>query len=175
MTPLNRRSLFTLVAFAVAMAILGLVVSCGYAPHKDPQLYTYETARVAEESARLHARDIGGTYHQNLCCGSMEPLIHAGDFIVVAPITLFPFSDDLLGRPCVYQPKWLPAEQLALHRFVSGNAKDGFIASGDGVKPDIDPHTGRDLHSENAYRIKAADYRGRVVGIYRVAAGKEVR
>ena len=97
----------------------------------------------------------------------MVPLIQTGDWIVVAPISLYPFTDDLLGRPCVYQPKWLPAGQLALHRFISGNARDGFIASGDGVKPDIDAN-GRDLHSEASYRVTAADYRGRVEGIYRV-------
>jgi len=86
---------------------------------------------------------------------------------VVAPVSLYPFTDDLLGRPCVYQPKWLPAGQLVLHRFTSGNTRDGFIASGDGVKPDIDA-SGRDLHSEASYRVKGVDYRGRVEGIYRV-------
>lgn len=169
MKPLTRQHLFTLLLFGLAALILGMVASCGYARHKDPQLYTYESMAIAQESARLHARDIGGSYHQNLCCGSMEPLIHVGDWIVVAPVSAFPFTDDLLGRPCVYQPQWLPAGSLALHRFTTGNAKDGFLASGDGVRPDIDPHTGRDLHSESQYRVKAPDYRGQVVGIYRVA------
>jgi hypothetical protein len=123
---------------------------------------------MAEESARLHARDIGGSFNQNLCCGSMVPLMQAGDWIVVADPIKVPFTDDLLGRPCVYQPKWLPAGQYVLHRFTSGSARDGFIASGDGVKPDIDPRTGRDFHSEASYRVTAADYRGRVEGIYRV-------
>ncbi len=167
MTPLTRTHLFTLLLFALGALVLGLA-ACGYAPHKDPQLYTYDTPALTEASARLHARDIGGTYHQNLCCGSMEPLIHAGDWIVVADPAKIPFTDDLLGRPCVYQPQWLPANQFALHRFISGSAKDGFIASGDGVRPDIDPTSGRDLHTENAYRVTAKDYRGQVVGIYRV-------
>lgn len=147
-------------------ALLLLLTACGYAPHKDPPLYTYDSALVAQESARLHARDIGGTYHQNLCCGSMVPLIQTGDWIVVAPVSLYPFTDDLLGRPCVYQPEWLPQGKLALHRFTAGNARDGFIASGDGVRPDIDAN-GRDLRTESRYRVKAADYRGQVVGIYR--------
>lgn len=158
---MTRRSLLlTLLSLAL--------VACGYAPRKDPPLFTYDSPVLAQESARLHARDIGGTYHQNLCCGSMVPLIQTGDWVVVAPVSLHPFTDDLLGRPCVYQPQWSAPFDLVLHRFISGNARDGFIASGDGVRPDIDPRTGRDLRSESRYRVTAADYRGQVVGIYRV-------
>lgn len=166
MTPLTRRHVFILCGIALVAAILGMAPGCGYAPHKNPPLYTYETARIVEDSARLHARDIGGTYHQNVCCGSMEPLIRAGDWIVVAPPSRAPFTDDLLGRPCVYKAEWYYG--LVLHRFISGNAKDGFIASGDGVRPDIDPRTGQNLRSEARYRVKAEDYVGRVEGIYRV-------
>lgn len=136
-----------------AVALLCLSPGCGYAKHIDPPLYTYDTDAIAKESARLHAVDVGGIYEQNECCGSMEPLIHAGDWVVTAPA---PFEDRLLGRVNRYFAKWNGGKPV-MHRFVSGNAKDGFIASGD-----------NNAHSEPNERVVATTYGGEVVGIYRV-------
>lgn len=136
----------------VRTLVFTLFLGCGYAPHKDPPTYIYDTPRLAEESARLHARDIGGTYEQNLCCGSMEPLIYSGDWVVIQPTV---YGDHLLGKVGVYTPKWNDGKPV-MHRFVSGNAKDGFIASGD-----------HNPKSESAERVTAANYKGELMGIYR--------
>ncbi len=149
MTP--RHSLLSLVLFLAAVAFLSLG-GCGYAKHVDPPLYTYTNAKVTEESARLFAAQVGGTYSQNVCCGSMEPLVHEGDWVVVAP---YPFRDELAGHVGVYKPEWNKRAPV-MHRFVSGNAKDGFIASGD-----------NNPSSEASERVTAANYVGELVAIYR--------
>lgn len=128
-----------------------LLASCGYAPHKDPLVLTKSSPAAAQEAARLHAQSIGGSYHQNLCCGSMEPLIHAGDWIVTQKSA---FSDALLGKVCDYQPAWHPAGPIE-HRLVSGNAKDGFIGSGD-----------NNATSEASERVTSANYEAEVVAVY---------
>ncbi len=142
------RYLISLFLLCLAIGFAG----CGYATHIDPPLYTYDNAKVAEQSARLHAIDVHGTYSQNVCCGSMEPLIYAGDWVVVTPT---PFSDALLGHVVVYKPAWNKGDPV-LHRLVSGNAKDGFIASGD-----------HNPTSETSERVTVADYVGELVAIYR--------
>lgn len=137
-----------------AVFVVALVAGCGYAERKDPPLFTYETPRVMQESARLQARDVGGYATGPIgSTNSMLPLIRAGDWLVIRPA---PFTDALLGKVCTYQPKWHPSGPVA-HRFVSGNAQAGFIPSGD-ANP----------RSEAFEPITAATYRGEVVGIYRV-------
>lgn len=154
--PQTRADLFKIFFTALCVAVICIwtvfVSGCGYAKHKDPELFYESSPRAAAEAARLHAREIGGSYHQNICCGSMQPLIFKGDYIVVEPS---PYNDDLLGQAVVYLPQW-NAGNLVLHRLVSGNAADGFIASGD-----------NNPHSEAFERVTAANYRARVVAIYR--------
>jgi len=141
-------------ALYILGAALLLVSGCGYADRKDPPLYTYDTLRLAQESARLHARDALGYATGPIgSTNSMLPLIQAGDWLVIAPT---PFADSLLGKVCVYAPKWYPSGTVA-HRFVSGNARSGFIASGD-----------NNSRSEPFEPVTAETYRGEVVGIYRV-------
>ncbi len=149
---MTHRSLLYLVLGLLFVSFLCLSPGCGDAKHIDPPLYTYADTKVAAESARLHAIDVHGTYSQNTCCGSMQPLIYAEDWTVVSPT---PFSDALLGHVVVYTPEWNHRAPV-MHRLVSGNAKDGFIASGD-----------NNPTSEAAERVTAANYVGELVGIYR--------
>ena len=135
------------------LCLAGLMFSgCGYAKHKDPDLYRESSPAAAQEAARLHARDIAGDYHQNKCCGSMEPLIYAGDWIVTKREV---FTDALLGKAGVYRRE---NGQHLLHRFVSGNARDGYIASGD-----------NNARSEPDERVTSANYISTAVAIYGVA------
>lgn len=151
----QRLGQFAIACLTVALAALWCMVNagCGYARHIDPPLYRYDSALLAEMSARAHAAEIPGrSVHQNLCCGSMRPVILEGDWIVTAP-TLY--GDHLLGRLAVYRPKWNQGKPV-LHRLVSGNARDGFIASGD-----------NNPRSEATERVTAANYDAEVIGIYR--------
>jgi len=139
------------------LAVSGLVVvmlltACGYAKHKDPPLYVYDNPKVAEQSARLHAKDIGGVAMLSVCCGSMEPTIYKNDWTVSKAT---PYGEHLLGKIVIYRPKWNQGNPVR-HRLVSGNAKDGFIASGD-----------NNPRSEASERVTAANYDAEVVGIYR--------
>jgi hypothetical protein len=127
---------------------------CGYPEQKSPPLYAYDTPALVRESARLHARDAGGYVGGPIaCCGSMKPVIQDGDYLVIAPT---PFADALLGKIAAYAPAWNKG-RLVAHRFVSGNAKGGFIASGD-----------NNPRSEAFEPVTAATYRGEVIAIYRL-------
>lgn len=83
----------------------------------------------------------------------MKPVIQTGDWIVVVHKE---WSDELLGGVEVYAPNWYHGNQVA-HRFVSGNAKDGFIASGD-----------NNPFSEPKEPVTQDKYVGEIVSIYRV-------
>lgn len=150
---ISRQIFFVLGAHLLVLALL--LAGCGYAERKDPPLYTYDSAALVQESARLQARDVGGwVTGPNVCCGSMLPLIRAGDFLVVRPSV---FSGTLTGRVVVYAPKW-NAGRYVVHRLVSGDARAGFIASGD-----------NNARSEAFELVTAATYVGEVVGIYRLS------
>jgi hypothetical protein len=149
---LSRQLGLILAAHLVLLALL--LAGCGYPERKGPPLYTYDSAALVQESARLHARDVGGYVGGPItCCGSMLPLIQNGDYLVIAPT---PFADSLLGKVGAYAPAWNKGALVA-HRFVSGDAKGGFIASGD-----------NNPRSESFEPVTPATYRGEVVGIYRV-------
>jgi hypothetical protein len=139
-------------ALCSLLGILLTLVGCGYAKHKDPKVYYESSAAAARMAAELHARDIGASVYQNQCCGSMEPLIFAGDWIVAKAET---YNDELLGKAVSYRRA---NGQLILHRLVSGNAKNGFIASGDNNK-----------RSEPDERVDRNNYLETCVAIYKVA------
>jgi len=139
---------FTVLACLVVLMLFG----CGYAKHKDPKTF-YESSDVAVEmAAKLHAINIGGVYERNECCGSMEPLIKAGDWLVRKPEA---FTDGLLGKVVAYRRA---NGQRLLHRLVSGNAQGGFIASGDNNKL-----------SEPDERVTEANYLWTCIAVYKVA------
>lgn len=139
----------------LAVAAFGLA-GCGYADRIDPPTYLESSEAAAREAARLHAADIGGSYHQNVCCGSMEPLIHKGDYIVTK---VTPWGNRLKGRVCGYLYHNDDGTKTAmLHRFVSGDADTGFIASGD-----------NNPRSESWNRVLKEDFLFEAVAIYRVA------
>lgn len=144
-----------LVTTAICIAVVLFFSGCGYAKRKDPAVYTYDSAVVMLESARLHARDVKGWVVGPIaCCDSMKPLVVNGDYFVVKPSA---FDDSLLGKVCVYYPEWNKRQPVA-HRLVSGNARSGFIASGDNTS-----------RSESFEPVIASTYTGEVVGIYRIA------
>ncbi len=146
------RALIALVALLCA-AVLAFS-GCGYPEQKSPPVFAYDSPLIVQESARLHAREVNGYVSgPNVCCGSMLPVIQPGDFVIVAPT---PFSDALLGKIAVYAPKWNKSNLVA-HRFVSGDAQNGFIASGD-----------NNPRSEPWEPVTALIYRGEVVAIYRL-------
>jgi signal peptidase I len=128
--------------------IVSSLISCGYAPHKDPELKLVENPMTA---AVIAAIDGEGEASLITCCGSMEPLISNGDWVIVKKVE---FTNDLLGKVGAYKPTW--SSNVVAHRFVSGNAKDGFIASGDN-NPRSEPHE----------PIRADKFKGEVVTIYR--------
>jgi len=135
------------------LIVLAILLSgCGYADRKDPKVFYESSDLAAGIAAALHAKDIGGTLNHNACCGSMEPLIYAGDWIVSVKE---PFSDDLLGKVVTYY--YEPKKMLLMHRLVSKDS-GGFIGSGDNNK-----------NTEMRSRITAKNYRSTVVAIYKVA------
>ena len=142
------------VSVALAAIVVMLVAGCGYAKHRDPALY-YESSSTAQTlAAQLRAREVGGYAAGPIgTTNSMLPTIRAGDWLVVAPTA---FTDDLLGRICIYAPKWHPQGTVA-HRFAAGNAIGGFIPSGD-----------NNARSESFELVTSITYRGEVVAIYRL-------
>ena len=148
----NLLGYFALGAFLVGLGCLLGLTGCGYAKHKDPPTYFESSAAAANEAARLHARDAHGTLLQVVNPeGSMQPLIHQWDWLVMVPT---PLGDDLLGKVVTYHADWFPSSTVT-HRLV---AKDryGYIASGD-----------HNAHSEPEYRVTAANYVGEIIAIYR--------
>ena len=133
--------------------LLFLLTSCGYYAHKDPPTYIYESDKVAELSARAQVNEKPGRIlMRNVCCGSMRPTIQEGDWLVVEVV---PFSDDLKGRIVVYRPAWNKGQPV-MHRLVSGNAQDGFIASGD-----------NNSTSEASERVRVDNFDSVLIAIYR--------
>jgi len=129
-----------------------LFTSCGYYKHVDPQVYTYDSEKLRDESAKLEARDKGGFLLLVTGKSSMEPVIYAGDLLVCVKTE---FSDKLKGKVVSYCPKW-NQRQNTTHRLVSGDAKNGFIASGDS-----------NPKSEAFERVRAENFVGEVISIYR--------
>lgn len=135
----------------IALACM-LLVACGYALHRDPELIIVDNQERAKFWAESHANRIDGWTTKNECCGSMEPVIVKNDYLVIKKEA---WSDFLLGWICVYKAEW-DKDNLTSHRFVGGDANGGFIASGDNVKT-----------TEAQYRVHEKDYFGKVVAIYR--------
>jgi len=143
----------TVATIVVCVALL-LLFGCGYAKHKNPALFYESSPAAAQEAARLHARDAGGSVLLVTNPeGSMQPLIHQWDWLVCVPT---PLTDDLLGKVVTYRPAWNHGQNTT-HRLA---AKDryGYIASGD--------HNAR---SEPQWRVTTANYVGEIIAIYREA------
>lgn len=145
-----------LLLWFTAVALL-IALGCGYAKHIDPPLYTYDSYALTYESARLHARDVGGYVTLPvLNTHSMEPLIWGGDLLVIVPPKVSLYGPALKGRVIGYHPEWQP-ELFVVHRVVAAD-KDGLLVEGDNVDA---------RHHENKTRVTEANYLGEVVAIYR--------
>lgn len=145
---MNMKTRFLLASF------LFFLTGCGYHKQVPIPTYRYDNAKVAELSAKAHVAENPEVFavHQNVCCGSMRPTIQEGDWVVTAKV---PFTDDLKGKAVVYRPKWRQGMPV-LHRLVAGDAKDGFIASGDNTP-----------RSEASERVRADNFDSEVVAVYR--------
>ena len=151
-----RRDLLALSArfLALGLALLFPIFStgCGYAPHRNPDLVIVANKDEATRGALGRAVADGG-YILNAVGSSMLPNIIEGDMVVVVHA---PFNGDLLGWPVVYRAAWADG-RLVSHRLVAGDARSGFIASGD-----------NNQHSETWEPIRSQNYVGKIVAIYRV-------
>ncbi len=146
------------------LALLTLA-GCGRAPRLDPAPYREPSELAAWLAAEAHARDVRGLVFRVLDTHSMEPLLRGGDYIVVTPT---PWEMVEVGRVVTYRAKWAPANfPPVTHRLVARD-RDGGIASGDNVRPDIDDQ-GRNTRTEARHRITAENYIGTVLAIYRSA------
>lgn len=85
---------------------------------------------------------------------SMEPVIWAGDLLLVAPV---PFKQVQLGQIIGCNPQWNPAI-FEVHR-VTIIDREGLGVEGDNVDAE---------HPENKYRVTGQNYIGTVTGIYHV-------
>jgi hypothetical protein len=160
-----RSSLLSLVLFLIAVALLAFG-GCGYPKHIDPLLLTYPSARVAELSAQARAKDIGGLVYKVANTHSMEPVLMGDDYIVVD--TRVPYEQVKIGQVINYHADWQPPPlPTVTHRAVVRD-KDGLLVEGDNVRPEIDPRTGQDIHSEARWRVTKDSYVGVVDTIYRV-------
>ncbi len=140
--------------FVLLLCAVGTWGACGRAPHIDPPLFTYPTQAMVAESARLHARDMGGFVTLPVAnTHSMEPLIRGSDLLVVV---VTPFGSRLSGRVIGYHPGWDPS-LFVVHRVVAEDSY-GLIVEGDNVAAG---------HSENRFRVTTANYVGEVTAIYR--------
>lgn len=140
---------------AILFCAAALVLASCYPARLDPQLYTYDSARVVSESARLHALNVQGTVYLVMDTHSMEPLLFGGDLVVVAPVG---FDALKLGQVITYRADWAaPDAPPVTHRIVARDS-DGLLLSGDNV-----------AHTENKHRVTARNYVGLVVGIYRLS------
>lgn len=138
----------------LALVAFLLLTGCGYHKEVPISTYRYDNAKVAELSAKAHVAENPEVFamYQSICCGSMRPTIEIADWVVTAKV---PFSDDLKGKAVVYRPKWNQGKPVC-HRLVSGDAKDGYIASGD-----------NNPRSEASERVRADNFDSEVVAIYR--------
>lgn len=115
-------------------------------------------------AAKLRAKEVGGVAFAVADTHSMEPVLRGGDWVTVQEV---PFGSLKTGAIAVYAADWASSGTLVCHRLVQHDS-EGWIASGDNVKPDID-ETGRNRHSEASYRITPTNFVGLVVARYRPA------
>ena len=163
---MTRRPFLLLVVSLLSVAFLCLSPGCGYPKHLDPLLLTFPTKELADLSARARAKDIGGLIYTVADTHSMEPLLMGGDLIVVE--TRVTFEEVKPGQVVNYHADWAPPPELTVTHRVLERDSDGLLMAGDNVRPDIDPRTGQNRHSEARWRVTKKNYVGVVDTIYRV-------
>lgn len=141
----------------LSLFVLFALAAC-FPKHVDPTLYIYDTEREASESARLQALDIHGRVFHVEPTGSMEPLLHGGDYIVVK-LGWPADPKTLVGHVLTYQAQWLPPTSLPVTHRATDCDQWGLLCEGDAVDAN---------HPENKYRVAQSNYIGEVVAIYRV-------
>lgn len=149
------RFLIIVVLVYLSLSALG---GCGYPKHIDPPLYTYDLDSVAKQSAVLHARDVNGIWLSVQNTHSMEPLLQGGDYVVIQTGVFAPLKERRKGEVINYLADWQPNGPTVCHRIVDIDPF-GLLAEGDNVDGQ---------HSESHWRVTDENYRGLVVGIYRV-------
>lgn len=140
----------------LAVLVVGIALAVGCATKRaDPPLFVYADAEIALHAAIAHAHGVNGRLMFTTNTGSMEPLIHGGDLLVVEPVA---FDALYVGQVIIYAADWQPTGAPPVcHRIVYKD-KLGLVLAGD-----HNPHT------ESGYRVTAQNYIGLVAGIYRVS------
>lgn len=137
------------------VALLGIALAGCATKRADPPLFEYESADMALRAALAHAHGVNGRLMFTSNTGSMEPLIHGGDLLVVEPVA---FDALYVGQVIIYYAEWQPSDAPPVcHRIVAKD-KLGLVMAGD-----------HNAHSEPHYRVTERTYVGLVAGIYRVS------
>lgn len=160
------RGLWLVIVVSVVACWVWLQVSgCSSQTRRDPPVLTAATETEAMLTAMAHAAEKPGSrWWRTYGTSSMEPLIRG---VVYLTTDAAPFGELREGEIVIYRAEWaLPSDPPVCHRLIKRDGY-GWIVSGDNVRPDIDPTTGRNRVSEASYRVTPANYLGRVVGIYR--------
>lgn len=149
-----------LILTTLLFALFAFFAACGYPRHKDPEVHAdFATVRDAAIAARVDAMDTSdgaaGRVYSVLDTHSMEPLLYGGDYIVVRSK---PFADVALGEVITYIADWQKMGPPVVHRALVHDSY-GYLVGGDNVDAE---------HTENRYRVTAANYIGTVTAIYRV-------
>lgn len=142
----------SLLVIGGSLFLLLFLAGCGYPAHIDPPLYTYESDKIASQSAFLHAIDVGGNYFAVKDTHSMEPVLLGGDYVVIQPVS---FSNLVVGNIVAYNAEWYN-NQPVVHRIV-GIDSEGLIMSGD-----------NNPTSESRFRVTTKNYIGLAIARYRV-------
>jgi hypothetical protein len=143
------------ILFFIVIFIVFYISGCGYAKHKDPDLYIYNTTKEEEIAIKNDKKDkdiivlLVVNKEQ-----SMAPLIFQYDILICKKSQ---FSKNLLGKVCCYNALW-NKESTVTHRATSWDENTkGFIMSGDANK-----------YSESNYRMTDKEYIGEIIKIYRI-------
>lgn len=136
-------------------AFFATVSSCGYPDHKDPVIYDqYLTQDQAFNAASIDIEENGGKIYTLLPTGSMEPLLHGGDYVVVKNKG---FDDLSPGEVIAYVPDWSINRLPTIHRVLLRDSY-GLLVAGDAVKGNEEAH----------FRVTPKNYIGVVTAVYRV-------
>lgn len=114
--------------FALVIAFALMVAGC-WPGHKDPSVHVHADTQAAQQAMIASAARIDGFFYKADPTGSMEPLIHGGDYLVIA---YTPFAELQVGQVVVLKYN----EARVVHR-IEAQIGDGWITSGDS-NPRID-------------------------------------
>ncbi len=146
--------IITRILFSLAFIACIIAAGCGYPKHIDPPIRTEPLPNMTFLAASVQASSVKGQAYYVLNTHSMEPFLHGGDYVVIAPQSSRPYSSLKAGEVIAYHADWYK-ETPVTHRLVQLD-KDGWILSGD--------HNPR---SEANWRVTEKNFIGVVDSVYR--------